>query len=72
MTKAFDFADLEARLKAKGLTEVETLAKIVAVEVVGWMEDSLMLETNPIYKIGVPVLEALKPTMLASLDKIAS
>ena len=70
MTKPFDLVDLEERLKSKGLVAVEGLAKIATTEVFGWLEESLMAEPNSLFKIGVPVLEALKPLVLAAEDKI--
>lgn len=69
MDKPFDFKDLGKRLEAQGLPAVEGLAEIATKEVVGWLEDSCALEVaqgQPVYAIGVPVLEALKPVVLAA------
>lgn len=67
--KPFDLQDLVSRLKANGVAEADALAKIAANSVIAWLEDSLNAEPSPLFKIGVPVLEALKPLILAEIDK---
>jgi hypothetical protein len=73
MQKPFDVADLGERLKANGLPAVEGLAEVVASQVFNWLSDSLVLEaaSNPLFAIGVPVLKALEPLILAEVKKIA-
>jgi hypothetical protein len=70
MTKPFEMQALIDRLKAQGMTEAEQLAKMITTEVFGWVEDSLALEVNPLYKVAIPVIEFLKPLALAAEDKI--
>ncbi len=70
MTKPFDLVDLEARLKSKGLVAVEGVAKLAVNEVFAWAQESLALETNPLFSIGLPVLAALKPMALNEVDKL--
>ncbi len=70
MTKPFDLGDLVLRLKSKGLAIAEAEAKVVAGEMFGWVEESLALEPNPLFKIGIPVIEMLKPMAMAAIDQI--
>lgn len=73
MTKAFDFKALEEKLLAAGLPAVEAVTMVVAKSVLGWLKDSLVIEaaSQPLFAIGVPVLAALEPILLAEIDKIA-
>ena len=73
MTKPFQLADLEADLLAQGLPAVQGLAAIAAASVFKFLQDSLALEaqSNPLFAIGVPVLNALKPMVDAEIAKIA-
>ena len=71
MEKAFDLKDLEARLKAKGLTSVEGLAEVVAKEVFEWAEASCLIHENALVKaIGVPAIQIVKPLAMGAIDKI--
>lgn len=70
MTKAYDLADLEARLKAQGLPVAEGAAKLVIQQVAGWLVDSAALSANKIDDVaalGIPELETLA---LGIADKI--
>ncbi len=71
--KPFDVVDLENKLKAAGLPAVENLAKIAAEEVFDWLKESLSLEaqSNPLFAIGVPLLSAIEPLVMAEIGKIS-
>lgn len=73
MVKPFDIVDLEKRLVDQGKPELKAVASIVATAVLGWLEESLALEaaTQPLFAIGVPVIEALKPVIFAEINKIS-
>lgn len=71
MEKPFDLKDLEARLKARGLTAVEGLAEIVAEEVFEWTEASALIHPNILVKSVVPAAIAVaKPLAKGWIDKI--
>lgn len=71
MEKPFDLKDLEARLKARGLTAVEGLAEIVAEEVFDWTEQSALIHPNILVKSVVPAAIAVaKPLAKGWIDKI--
>lgn len=71
MEKPFDVKDLEARLKARGLTAVEGLAEIVAEEVFDWTEASALIHPNILVKSVVPAAIAVaKPLAKGWIDKI--
>lgn len=73
MQSPFDVSDLGLRLKVAGLPELENIASIAAQQVFSWLSDSLALEaqSNPLFAIGVPVINALKPLVMAEIAKIA-
>lgn len=72
MTKPFDTQDLMEKAKAAGLPMLEKDVKIMTDVLFAWLQESLILEaaTNPVFAIGVPVLQALKPAVFAAEDKI--
>lgn len=71
MEKPFDLKDLEARLKARGLTAVEGLAEIVAEEVFDWTSESADIHPNMLIKSIVPAAIAVaKPLAKGWIDKI--
>lgn len=71
MEKPFDLKDLEARLKARGLTAVEGLAEIVAEEVFEWTEASALIHPNMLIKSIVPAAIAVaKPLAKGWIDQI--
>ncbi len=73
MTKAFDTQDLLARAKAQALPLAEKDLKILVDSVVlPWLKDSLLAEatTNPVYAIGIPLLDALQVPLDAELAKL--
>lgn len=71
MEKPFDLKDLEARLKARGLTAVEGLAEIVAEEVFEWTSASAAIHPNMLVKSVVPAAIAVaKPLAKGWIDKI--
>lgn len=71
MEKPFDFKDLEARLKAEGLTAVEGLAEIVAKSVFDWAKASCEIHPNALVKaIGVPAVDMIRPLAMGAIDKI--
>ena len=71
MEKPFDLKDLEARLKARGLTAVEGLAEIVAEEVFEWTSASALIHPNILVKSVVPAAIAVaKPLAKGWIDQI--
>lgn len=71
MEKPFDLKDLEARLKARGLTSVEGLAEIVAEEVFEWTSASAAIHPNMLVKSVVPAAIAVaKPLAKGWIDQI--
>lgn len=71
MEKPFDLKDLEARLKARGLTAVEGLAEIVAEEVFEWTSASALIHPNVLVKSVVPAAIAVaKPLAKGWIDQI--
>lgn len=73
MQKAFDVQDLIARLKAVAVPEAEKVAKdIVDKCVFPWLKDSLALEavSQPVYAIGVPLLDAIQKPLDEALAKL--
>lgn len=71
MEKPFDLKDLEARLKARGLTAVEGLAEIVAEEVFDWTSESAAIHPNMLIKSIVPAAIAVaKPLAKGWIDQI--
>jgi len=71
MEKPFDFKDLEERLKAKGLKQVEGLAETIATETFAWAEESCSIHPNLLVKsVGVPAVGIIKPLIMGQIDKI--
>jgi hypothetical protein len=70
MEKPFDLKDLEARLKAAGLPEVEGCARAVVESVFGWAEDSIKATPSRIDDLALGVLSPLKSWVLSKVDAI--
>ena len=71
MEKPFDLKDLEARLKARGLSAVEGLAEIVAEEVFDWVKESAVNHPNVIVKAVLPAaIDIAKPLAKGWIDQI--
>lgn len=71
MTKAFDTSDLVARLKAAGIPILDDAGKKVVGCVLGWVNDSLVLEvaSQPLFAIAVPLVAQLLPVVDSAIDK---
>ena len=70
MEKAFDFANLTARLKARGLDLAEEAAKILAQETLNWAEESVKLTENKFDDFFLVVRPMIEPELKAQIDKI--
>lgn len=70
MENAYDLKDLGARLKAKGLVEVEDAAGEFYTEFKAWLEESAKLSENPWDDMAVPFLKQVDPIVLPQIDKI--
>jgi hypothetical protein len=70
MTKPFDLSDLVARLKDKGLVLAEQDAKLVTNCVFDWLDASMAVEANQLFKMAIPVIEILRPMAIAAEDNI--
>ncbi len=70
MDKPFDIKDLEAKLKAKGMPEVEGLAKDVVGAVFDWIEESVSLTPSKVDDMAMIAMPPLKAFVMSELDKI--
>lgn len=69
--KPFEFAALEERLKARGLSALEGLAEIVVEETFAWTKESLAIHPNALVKeIGIPAVNVIEPLAKNLVDKI--
>lgn len=71
MTEAFDTKVLSERLAAKGLPVLETAVKESVEVTLTWIEESLVLTPSKVDDVGIPIIEGLKPFVMAQLDKIS-
>jgi len=70
MEKAFDLKDLVEKLKGQGLDIAEDAAKLVVASVFDWVSESVVLTPNKADDFALVVLPAVKPFVMAQLDKI--
>ena len=70
MEKAFDLNDLVVKLKANGLPVVEATAKVVVEQVLGWVQESVVLSPNKYDDFALAILPMVKPFVMAEIDKI--
>jgi hypothetical protein len=70
MEKAFDVKDLVAKLAAQGLPLAEEAAKLVVSSVLDWVQESVVVSENKYDDFAVPVIMAVKPFVMAQIDKI--
>jgi hypothetical protein len=70
MVTAFDTAVLLEKLKAQGIPMAEDLVEKLALVVLEWTEESVMVHPNPYVKFVAPVLATIKPMIMAEIDKI--
>lgn len=71
MTKAYDFAHLAQRAKAKGLNVAEDGAKALVVTVAEWLKDSAKLSDTKLDDVAVGAfLDTAVEAALAAADKI--
>jgi len=70
MEKSFDLKNLTERLKAKGLDIAEDAAMLLINETFAWTEESLAMHPNPYVKFALPVVQTIKPLIVAEADKI--
>lgn len=69
--KAFDLKELEAKLKEKGLPEIEGLAKACAEAIFDWAEQGVKLSDSRIDDFVLAVLPPLKSWIMSKLDGIS-
>lgn len=69
--KAFDLKDLEAKLKEKGLPQVEGLAKAAAEAVFEWIEEGVGLSPTKLDDLALVLLPSLKSMVMSKIDEIA-
>lgn len=70
MEKAYDVADLMAKLKARGLDVAEEAAKVIIEESFNWLQESAPLSATPYDDMALIILPQLKAFALAQADKI--
>jgi hypothetical protein len=70
MEKAFDLKDLVGKLKDGGLDVAEEGAKHVVESVLNWVGESVVLTPNKVDDFALVVIPAVKPYVMAQLDKI--
>lgn len=70
MEKAFDVKDLVLKLKEQGLPLAEEAARLVVSSVLDWVQESVVLTENKYDDFAVPVIMAVKPFVMAQIDKI--
>ena len=70
MEKAFDLKDLVGKLTAQGLPLAEEAAKLVVSSVLDWVQESVVISENKYDDFAIPVISAVKPFVMAQLDKI--
>jgi hypothetical protein len=71
VVSAFDVKDLMAKLEEKGMPVLEVGAKVIVEAMIAWIEESVKLSDSKMDDLATPVLEALKPIIIAELDKIS-
>ncbi len=69
--KPFDLKDLEEMLKAKGLPEVEDLAKKVFEGICEWTENGITASPSKVDDFALAVLPAFKSFIVSKLDGIS-
>lgn len=70
MDKAYDFKDLGARLKAKGLIEAEDMAVAAYGEFKAWLIESATMSETPFDNLVIPFLGSLDAVVMPEVDKI--
>jgi hypothetical protein len=70
MVKAYDLKDLEARLKASGMSDIEDLAKVIVQQTFAWIGDSAKLSATPYDDMAMFVLPKIEEMILSAADKI--
>ena len=70
MTKPFDLKDLVMRLKGKGMDLAEESAKLVVVETMAWVKDSVVLSENKYDDFAIAILPHVEALVLKEVDKI--
>jgi len=74
MEKAFDFAVLGGKLKAKGLDLAEEALALVVGETIDWVGESLLISKNKYVQFAAPLLVSVLPKIkeeaLELVDKV--
>jgi len=70
MEKPFDLKALEAKLKEKGLPQVEGLARGVVEAVFEWSEESVKASPSKLDDLALVVIPPLKSLILSKVDEI--
>ena len=71
MEKAYDLKVLGARLKEKGLVELEDSAEQVYAVTKEWLKESATISKNPYDNLVSPFLDSLDTVVLPQIDKIS-
>lgn len=70
MEKAFDLKDLQTKLVAAGLPEVEDLAEKVYGAVKAWVKESGVITESPLIKMAAGFVDTLDGVVVPILNKI--
>ncbi len=70
MEKAYDLKVLGARLKEKGLVELEDSAEQVYAVTKEWLKESAQISKNPYDNLVSPFLDSLDSVVNPQIDKI--
>lgn len=70
MQSPFDPQDLIERLKGQGLDLTESAAKLLAVSVLDWASDSVVLTPNKYDDFVLAVMPVIRSFVLREIDRI--
>ncbi len=70
MDKAYDLKGLVEKMKPHGLELTEDVAKLVLTSVFDWVQESALMSESKADDFAAIILPAVKPFVLAQLDKI--
>lgn len=68
--EAYDFKNLVERLKSRGLSVTEELARGAVHDVIAWLSDSAKASSTPFDDIVLPFLPAVEEGLDKEIDKI--
>jgi len=70
MEKPFDLKALVEKMKGHGLELGEDAAKLVVESTLDWVAESVVLTPNKADDFALVIIPAVKPFVMAQLDKI--